>query len=127
MKFHHWISLNGVLQNVVLFNQSCLSQCFKSLYNTVVTKSKKYSSISKPALSMLKQAPSRFEIGTGPPSYPTTPQEHYRPMYFQTIDLIVNAIDNRFNQASFDEYAKMESLLVKCLNCQDYSTELHFL
>ena len=40
---------------------------------------------------------------------------------------MVNAINNRFNQASFDEYAKMESLLVKCLNCQDYSTELHFL
>ena len=29
---------------------------------------------------------------------------------------MVNAIDNRFNQASFDMYAKM-----------DYSTELHFL
>ena len=39
---------------------------------------------------------------------------------------MVNAIDNRFNQASFDEYAKMESLLVKSLNCQDYSTESHF-
>ena len=24
-------------------------------------------------------------------------------------------------------YTKMESLLVKCLNCQNYSTELHFL
>ena len=40
---------------------------------------------------------------------------------------MVNAIDNRFNQASFDVYEKIESLLVKCLNCQDYSTELHFL
>ena len=40
---------------------------------------------------------------------------------------MVNAIDNRLNQASFDVYAKMESLLVKCLNCQDYSMALHFL
>ena len=40
---------------------------------------------------------------------------------------MVNAIDNRFSQASFDVYANMESLLVKCLNCQDYSRELHFL
>ena len=39
---------------------------------------------------------------------------------------MVNAIDNRLNQASFDVYAKMESLLVKCLNCQDYSMALHF-
>ena len=39
---------------------------------------------------------------------------------------MANAIDNRFNQESFDEYAKMESLLVKCLNCQDYLKESHF-
>ena len=43
---------------------------FKLFYNTVVTKSKKHPSISEPAL------PSRFEIGTRLPSYPTTPQEH---------------------------------------------------
>ena len=40
---------------------------------------------------------------------------------------MVNAVDNRFNQASFDVYSRMKSFLVKCLNCQDYSTELHFL
>ena len=40
---------------------------------------------------------------------------------------MVNAIDNRFDQASFDVCEKMESLLVKCLNCQDYSIELYFL
>ena len=48
-------------------------------------------------------------------------------MYFEVIDLMVNTTDDCFNQASFNMYAKMESLLVKCLNCQDYSTELHFL
>ena len=103
------------------------NECFKSFYNTIATKSKKHPSISEPALPRQKRAPSGFEIGTGPPWYPTTPQEHYRRIYFEAIDLMVNAIDNRFNQASFDVYAKMESLLVKCLNCQDYSTELHFL
>ena len=40
---------------------------------------------------------------------------------------MVHAVDNRFNQASFDVYSRMESLVVKCLNCQDYSTDLHFL
>ena len=40
---------------------------------------------------------------------------------------MVNAIDNCFNQASFYMYAKVESHLVKSLNCQDYSTELHSL
>ena len=40
---------------------------------------------------------------------------------------MVNAIDLRFNQASYRVYEKMESFLVKCLNCQDYSTELRYL
>ena len=40
---------------------------------------------------------------------------------------MVNAIDNRFDQENFNVYEKKESLLVKCLNCHDYLTELHFL
>ena len=69
----------------------------------------------------------KFFIGTGALSYPTTPQDHYRRVYFEAIDLMVNAIDLRFNQASYRVYEKMESFLVKCLNCQDYSTELRYL
>ena len=36
---------------------------------------------------------------------------------------MANTIDNRFDQASFDVYEQMESLLVKCSNCQDYVRE----
>ncbi|KAK2557068.1 Zinc finger MYM-type protein 1 [Acropora cervicornis] len=100
------------------------NECFKSFYDTVLVKSKQHPSVSEPALPRQRRAPSTFEIGTGAPSYPTTPQDHYRRVYFEAIDLMVNAIDLRFNQASCE---KMESFLVKCLNCQDYSTELRYL
>ena len=39
----------------------------------------------------------------------------------------MNAIDQRFDQPSFDTYAKMESLLIKTLNSQDKSEELKFM
>ena len=91
------------------------NECFKAFYDTVVTMRKTHPSISEPALPRQKQAHSRFAIGTGPPSYPATPQEHYIRIHFEAIYLMVNAIDNRFNQASFEVYAKMVSLLVKCL------------
>ena len=39
----------------------------------------------------------------------------------------MNAIDQLFNQPSFDTYAKMESLLIKTLNSQDKSEELKFM
>ena len=40
---------------------------------------------------------------------------------------MMNAIDQRFDQPSFDTYAKMESLLIKTLNSQDKSEELKFM
>ena len=40
---------------------------------------------------------------------------------------MVNAIDQRFDQPSFDTYARMDSLLVKALNLQDNSTEVQFM
>ena len=71
------------------------------------------------------RAPRRIEIGTGEPTYPVTAQDYYRRIYFEAIDLMMNAIDQRFDQRfdqpSFDTYAKMESLLIKTLNSQDKS------
>ena len=52
---------------------------------------------------------------------------HWRRIYFEAIDLMMNAIDQRFEQPSFDTYAKMESLLIKSLNSQDKSEELNFM
>ena len=51
----------------------------------------------------------------------------YRQIYFESIDLMVNAIEQRFEQPSFAVYAKMESLLVKALSSQDNSRELQFM
>ena len=62
------------------------------------------------------RAPGRIEIGAGEPAYPATAQDYYRQIYFESIDLMVNAIEQRFDQPSFVAYAKMESLLVKALN-----------
>ena len=40
------------------------------------------------------------------PTYPVTGQDYYRRIYFEAIDLMMNAIDQRFDQPSFDTYAK---------------------
>ena len=59
----------------------------------------------------------RIEIGTGEPTYPVTAQDYYRQIYFEAIDLMMNAIEQRFDQPSFDRYA----------NSQDKSEELKFM
>ena len=40
---------------------------------------------------------------------------------------MMNAVDQRFDQPSFDTYAKIESLLIKTLKSQDKSEELKFM
>ena len=69
----------------------------------------------------------KIEVGTGEPTYPVAAQDYYRRIYFEAIDLTMNVIDQRFDQPSFDTYAKMESLLIKTLNPQDKSKELKFM
>ena len=81
----------------------------------VLLKSKSHPSMSGPMLRRRTRAPRRIEIGTGEPTYPVTAHDYYRRIYFETIDLMMNAIDQRFDQPSFDTYAKMESLLIKTL------------
>ena len=83
--------------------------------------------MSGPMLPSRTHAPRRIEIGTGEPTYPLTAQDYYRWIYFEAIDLMMNAIDQRFDQPSLDTCAKMESLLIKTLNSQDKSEELKFM
>ena len=100
---------------------------FKSFYGAVLLKSKTYPSMTEQMLSRRTQAPRRIEISTGEPVYPPTTQAYYKRLYFEAIDLMVNPIDQRFDQPSFDTYARTESLLVKTLNSQGNSTELQYL
>ena len=83
--------------------------------------------MSGPMLPRRTHAPRIIEISTGEPTYPVTAQDYDRRIYFEASDLMMNSIDQQFDQPSFDAYAKMESLLIKTLNSQDKSKELKFM
>ena len=42
-------------------------------------------------------APARFEVGTGTSSFSVTPEEAYRRIYFEALDLILSALEERFH------------------------------
>ena len=81
---------------------------FKLFYDAVILKSKNYSSMTGPVLPRRTRAPRRIEIGTGEPASPATTQDYCRQIYFESIDLMVNAIEQRFDQPSFAADSKME-------------------
>ena len=60
-------------------------------------------------LARRTRAPRRIEIGLGEPAYLVTTQDYYRRIYFEAIDLMMNVIDQGFDQPIFDTYAMMES------------------
>ena len=83
--------------------------------------------VNEPTLPRRRKVPRRFEEGREDSySYPLTPEDHYRHIYFEAIDLIVNCITERFNQPGFLIYQHVESLLLKAANCKEYQSELKF-
>ena len=50
---------------------------------------------------------------SGTPFFPVTPEQAYRRIYFEALDLIVSSIEERFDQPSFKAYSNMESLLIR--------------
>ena len=74
-----------------------------------------------------QKSSARFEVGTGTPSFRVTPEQVYRRIYFEALDLIVSSIEERFDQPSFKAYSNMESLLTGVLSSQDVSSQMDYM
>ena len=49
------------------------------------------------------------------PYHPKTVKEHYRTIYYEALDAIINSIKERFDQESGQVFASIESLLLRCI------------
>ena len=80
--------------------------------------------VEEPELPRARKAPKRYEIGQGDSSYPDSPKSLYRVAYFEGLDLVVNAIRDRFEQPGYLMYKNLQETLLKCAHGQDYNDEL---
>lgn len=71
--------------------------------------------VSPPALPRRRKAPRRLEVGEGAPEYAATVEDHYRRIYFEVIDILLAAIQERFGQKGFQVLQQVETLIVD--NC----------
>ncbi|CAB4030796.1 zinc finger MYM-type 1-like [Paramuricea clavata] len=101
-------------------------ECFKSFFQTILKKKEALKDISEPEVPRKRKAPARYEVGEGEPWYPKTSEDLYRKICYEALDLIVSAINERFDQPSFKAYAKLEALLLKSLKSEDISYEMAF-
>ena len=70
---------------------------FDSFWEKVVGMSERVH-VEEPRLSRRRRVPRRYEDGIAEPEYSTTPEDHYRRIYYEALDLLVHGIEDRFNQ-----------------------------
>ncbi|KAI6654470.1 Zinc finger MYM-type protein 1-like [Oopsacas minuta] len=64
-----------------------------------------------PKLSRRRKLPKRYDDGA-PVDFPDDFQTHYRQSYFESLDLVIKAIEDRLNQPDYDLYRRLEELLI---------------
>jgi len=48
--------------------------------------------------------------------HPATPEDNYRSIYFEAIDILTSSIKSRFDQPSFRVFLKLERYLLQAIN-----------
>ena len=69
----------------------------------------------EPILPRQKRLPQRYDDGSINYNY-TSPQEYYRRLYYEVLDLLVNELSRRFDQKTFDILEEFERLLLDSCN-----------
>ena len=82
--------------------------------------------IDPPVLPRRRKAPKRLEVGCGEPSHPQSPKDMYRRFYFEALDLVISAINNRFDQPGYQTYRNLQELLLKAARGQDFHKEFEY-
>ena len=66
-----------------------------------------------------------FGYGTSDTShFPDTPKSHYRCIYLDVLDNVIQSIKNRFNQPDFQKYMNLQELLLKAVKGEKCEKEL---
>ena len=76
--------------------------------NTFVTSK----NVNEPELPRQRKLPRRFGEGASTGYFHESPEQHFKQLYFEAVDLIVNCIKDRFDQPGYKIYCSLESLLV---------------
>ena len=90
---------------------------FDSFWDKVTSAAEKLE-VDKPEQKRQRKVPARFEIGSGEDTPPESPKDHYKRIYLEAVDHIVNCIRSRFEQEGYKTYSKLQKLLLTACNNQ---------
>ena len=82
--------------------------------------------INPPALPRKRRAPRRLEVGTSADDHPSSVEDHYRRAHYEALDVVIQAIADRFDQPGYQVYRNLEELILKASTGCEYDTQLDF-
>ncbi len=94
------------------------------LFWTKVVKKSTDLGIQDPQLSRRRKAPRRYEIGESEGDFIGDVKIQYRVIYYGALDCVVSSINDRFEQPGYQMYCRLESLLLKAANKEEYEDGL---
>ena len=69
--------------------------------------------IDGPVLPRKRKPPRDHEVESGEGHQASLPVDHYRSIYFGTLDTVMASVTERFDQEGYSMYSKLESILLQ--------------
>ena len=82
--------------------------------------------VDEPRLPRQRKRPRRYEEGNAPAEFDLSAKDMYRRVYFESLDLITQAITDRFDQPGYRVYRCLEDLLLKGARGEICRDEIRF-
>ena len=101
------------------------SDRFTAFYTLVVQGQSRLGQ-AEPTLPRKRRASQRFEVGSSAGDFHLTPESHYRQIFFEAIDHVIQAIQDRFDQPGYGIYQNLEQLILKASTGMPYDAEIQF-
>ena len=80
--------------------------------------------VNEPQLPRQRKLPRRYDDGLASGDFPSTPKAHFKPVYFEAIDLITNCVQEQFDQPGYRIYQSLETLLIKASKWGEFQDNL---
>ena len=116
-----------IAKMVITTLQSLRTEDSYSLFWEKVTTTAESLDVADPQLPRQRKMPKRYDDSTSQAYFHPIPKVHYRQIYYEAIDNIINLLQYRFEQPGYQVYCKLEHLLSKACKQENFDVELQFI
>ena len=99
-------------------------QSFDIFWEKVTTMAAELS-VGEAKLPRPRQLPRRYDDGLCRGDRHETPKAYFRQIFYESMDMIIGCIQNRFNQPGYVLYSSLETLLTKAAKQEEFEADLH--